>query len=111
MNVVFCIRMQVVIAMMRSPPERSFLVCEGSKKGQHKLKTPAGLKRSMSEVAMITAAYGKYSQAIKEQAGADRNPASACPKYKQTTQVEKNELDNRNVVPLSSSWTARLEAS
>ena len=49
---------------------------------------------------MITAAYGKYAQTIKEQAGADRNPANACPKYEQTTQVEKNELDNCYVVPL-----------
>jgi len=35
----------------------------------------------MREVAMIAAAYDKYAQAIKDQAGADCNPANACRKY------------------------------
>ena len=65
----------------------------------------------MCEVAMITATYGKYAQTIKEQAGAYRNPANACPKYEQAAQVEKNKLNNCYVVPLLCYWTARLGAS
>jgi len=43
MNVGFAVRMQVVIAMVSSPPERAFLVRRATDKRQDELKDAAGL--------------------------------------------------------------------
>jgi hypothetical protein len=91
-NVTLAIRMRVVITVMSSPPQRTFLVRHATDESQDKLKNAVSLIRTMGKVTVITGGNSKYPEAIETKTRSNRDPANTHPKKKQTTRMQNDKL-------------------
>ena len=65
MEVFLPVLVQIVIAMMRRPPEHAFLRA-GLREARHpELPEPVHAERSMTEVAVVAARYRKHPEEVR----------------------------------------------
>ena len=64
----------MVMAVIRRPPEHAFLRGHGGDKGHDELKCPAGLKRTVREVTMISRGHKKHAHVVHGQANDQIGP-------------------------------------
>ena len=65
MNVAFLIRVFVMAAMMRSPPQRAFLNGHRAEQGEQELNEAASLERAMGKIAMIPGGQSEHAYGVK----------------------------------------------
>jgi hypothetical protein len=68
MNVAFLVRVFVMTAMMRSPPQRAFLNCHRAEQGEQKLNEAARLESAMGKIAMKPGGQSEHAYGIKPNA-------------------------------------------
>lgn len=74
MRIVLRVRMLVVVAVVSSPPERTFLQGRATDPGEDKLEPAAGLVRPVGEIAMVNTGDAEHSHHVKENGQADSGP-------------------------------------
>jgi len=77
--------MAVMMAVMRSPPDRTFLGCGSAKQGKAELKEATCVVRAMREVAVIRSCNGEHANHIECKANSNGYPANANPKSRNTS--------------------------
>ena len=80
-------------AVMRRPPQRSFLRSRLRKKGKDKLKYAAGLVSAMREVTMVATGHGKNAHDVEHDAANHCFCSNARPKCAQYAEMDD---DKRN---------------
>lgn len=98
MGIAVLIRQTMVHAMMRAPPQRSFLGARLGQKCQNKLKNPTRLVRAMGKIAMITAGHSKHPHPIKRRTDGPILPSSSRPKCKQWHQMHHDERNSSELM-------------
>src|SRR5689334_5462606 len=73
------IRMQMVMPMLRGPPQHAFLSRALCEECEHELECPAGRVGTVREIAMIPAGYRKHAQPIQGDTNGNRFPRDARP--------------------------------
>jgi hypothetical protein len=88
MDIFFGVRVAVVMAMMRCPPQRSALYRGVADNGKDELPEPIGLKRLVGEIAMVESGNRKHADKIKPGCRQNGKPAPPYPDDPQTHQVQ-----------------------
>ena len=83
MKIQFLIGMAMMMAMMRCPPENTFLRRAHGHEGNYKLKRAAGFKGAMRKIAVVSGGNEKHAHAEKREAGHQVIPMKRNEKYKQ----------------------------
>ena len=79
MNVEFGVRMEVVVAMVRRPPQDAFLRRRLRYHRENKLEGPAGLISAVGKVAMVARPDGENPEPVKANANRYRLRGDAGP--------------------------------
>src|SRR4051794_22768511 len=95
MNVALGVGMQMVMTMLRRPPQHAFLRGALREERQDKLKRPAGRISAMREVPMIPGANGKDADHIQDYADQKGLPADPRPDRPETGEMNEYERDGR----------------
>src|SRR5678815_2081105 len=91
MHVVPGIGIQMMMAVLGSPPDDALLRrCLGHER-KNELKRPACRIRAVREIAMIACADSKDAQPIKRHADDERLPGDACPDRSEAAEMDQNE--------------------
>lgn len=91
MDILFGVRVPVVMPVVRSPPDWTLLCSGGSKETQHELKRSACLVRAVREVAVVTTCYGEHAYDVQEEAHRESYPAEAHPQGRKASNVHRPE--------------------
>ena len=98
MEIFFRVRDQVMMAVMRRPPEWSLLIRGGSSERHQKLKEAAGAIGAVRQQAMKPGGDRKHSHHVKPQTYSDCYRAHARPNHQQAGEVHEEELRADKVV-------------
>src|SRR5690349_17603413 len=104
MRVLLRIRMQMMMAVFRSPPQHAFLGCALREECKYELKRPACRVGSMGKIPMIPAGYRKHAQPIQNDANCDRLPADARPDHCDATCVDGRKRDEIRIHDIVLIW-------
>jgi hypothetical protein len=81
----------MMMTVMRSPPERSFLSSAGTYKCHDELKHSASFITAVREVPVVSPGNGKHANEVKRHANRDSHPGNSCYEYEQAHQVHSGE--------------------
>ena len=79
MHIFAGIRIAMVHAMMRCPPENAHLRAGLGEKGEDKLRDSTELEGAMAEVTVIAGSDRKHANAISDHEPRDIRPFERCP--------------------------------
>ena len=83
MKVQLLIRMAMMMAMMRRPPQDALLGRAHGHEGDYELKGAAGFKGAVRKIAVVSGGNGKHAHAEEPQAGHQVIPMKRNEKYQQ----------------------------
>ena len=98
MHIVFGVGMQVVMAMLGSPPQHTLLAAGLGKAGEQELHRTAGAVGAVREVAVITGDHAEHAQPIKRHTKRHRLPGDAGPDRRETGEMHQHEGHGRRIV-------------
>src|SRR5579864_8513204 len=91
MQILFGIRIAVMMPVIGGPPEHTLLSGHSGHEGHHKLKGAAGLKRAVGKIAVVSGRNKKHARVIKGQANDQIRPMKFQKKGGQAGQVDNYE--------------------
>ena len=91
MDIFFSVRVAVVMAMMRCPPQWSPLNGGIADNSKHKLPEPIGFECIVGEIAMVESCDRKHPNEIKPDSRENGKPAPSHPNHAQTHHVHDHE--------------------
>ena len=97
MHVVLGVGMQMVVAVLRGPPQNALLCGALAQDGEHELEGAAGRIRAMGEQAMIARADGENPQPIEGDAKYERFPGHARPNRPETGKMYQKKGNRRRI--------------
>src|SRR4051794_531776 len=95
MDVAFGVGMQMMMPMLRRPPQHAFLGAALSEERQNKLKRPAGRISAMREVPMIPGSNCKEAEPVQCHADENGLPTHARPDGPETGEMDQYERNGR----------------
>jgi len=81
MRIVFLVRMLVMMAVVPSPPKRTFLQCRAADPGEDKLEQPASLVSPVCEIPMVNPRDAKHTDHVEQHGQPDRRPCNRHEKW------------------------------
>ena len=96
--IVLGVGMQVVMAVLRGPPQHALLRASiWAQHREHELEDAAGRKGAVREIAMIAGADGEDAQPVEPDAERDRRPGDAGPDRRDAGEMHQHEGDRRRI--------------
>src|SRR5229473_2973813 len=98
MQVLRIVGMDVVVAMMRRPPERSALDRRATDDGENKLHDPPRFERAVRKIAVVTPGQRKDAQCVKKHGDRYRQPTPADEEDAEAGNVHANERNRAHPI-------------
>ncbi len=105
MQIVLIVRMDMVMAMVRRPPERSPLHRGTADGGKNKLDHAPRLEGAMREIAMIPTGERENTQGIESECNREPDPAETDPEYPDARDMHQDERYGTN--PINAIFSVR----
>lgn len=104
MRIVFLIRMLVMFAMLRRPPQRPLLETGTTEESHHKLEPSTGLVGAMREVAVIARRQSEHPEVVEPDTKSNAQPRKGDEKGSQDPQMEQQKWTFISVTGEKSDW-------
>ena len=94
MQVRLAIRVQVVLAMVRRPPQRALLTGRLREKGHGELPEAIELVGAMAEIAVVPAGDGEHPQVVRTEEPGEQAPVEGHGQHQQNRGVHCQEREH-----------------